>query len=415
MRDKHSSIPQSALLKHQRGQAMIEFAIIGLLLILLIAGGVELGIAAFNSNRTSEGAKAGAAAWVNGIGSGNVYTACMLISSSDPYYADDCENISAGSVYNTYGFALERLIPEDANIRIGMGNHADISAFRRPSCNLDGSYDDGLPEENQVYLYNPLPVDITECLGNDALELSVGKTRSRVTVLFTGHSREVHETMPSDPMRFSGLPVIHQSIYSQYETVCTSPDTYLPCTRYNPGDGHRKLMKLPGHLDPSDETAMSALPKIVQIGNAFVLDPEIEPNPKPTFNLLCRARTIPESSTAFGACDTNVDPQDICWSAETGLPLLCDAMVETRYRHTFESFVGMTMAEDTPTAMAPVVEDAAIFMQDQTPGTLGSDLQLGNAPKPFRDFYGCYQTNATLLVPGTGSPRVNGINLTSCN
>jgi len=395
----------------QRGQAMVEFAIIALLLILLIAGGVELGIAAFNSNRTAEGTKAAANQWMQHLGSGAVYQA---LGSS-----------------GVYGFVLT-----SASGR-GLGDHYDLSAFARPSCNTDDSYNDGLPADGQVYLYNPLPIDITDCDGNDSLETS----RSRVSVLLTGHSA----AFENDPEYYPGLPKIHQAIYSQYETVCLSPDGYISCSSDEYLDniglpGYSKLLKLPGWLDLEDDYAMSMLPRIREqdVGGQtkFVLDPDVSPNPKPTFAIQCRAiRAIndPQNSNSFEGCDSPVVPNDICWHANN-TPLACDVRIEMRYRYTFETFIGMTMAEKGSSPMTPVDTDALEYFDAIEPGRVGSDLQRGTyvckepfgvckedeleltgaPPKPFRDFLGCYETSAYQTVVA-GEKYLTSFNTISCN
>lgn len=400
-------------LARQRGQAMVEFAIIALLLILLIAGGVELGIAAVNSNRTSEGAKAAANQWMQHLGSGAVY-----------------QELGSSGVY---GFELTS--------GRGLGNHYNLNAFARPSCNTDDSYNDGLPADGQVYLYNPLPIDITECTGKDALETA----RSRVSVLLSGHRESTKLDNPGDPRLHNGLPAIHQSMYSQYEKVCVnaSLNSYLDCSDYNQANpDHRILLKLPGvlsdktsqNIGPLYQDAMSRLAKIVNdtVNNRFILD-EADPDNNirlyPTFHISC----APAAQGNFGsgstyAMEENCDSSDtapladnppagICWFDDGGTarPLACNVQVETRYRYTFQTFLSLTLAEDNEPEMTPVQSGAAGFFdyQSDAPGTLGNGLQQGNAPKPYRDFLGCYHTSAL----GAASPGqyLTSYNIISCN
>lgn len=384
---------------YQRGQALVEFAIIALLLILLIAGGVELGIAAFNSNRTAEGTKAAANQWMQHLGSGAVY-----------------QELGSSGVY---GFELTS--------GRGLGDHYDLSAFARPACNTDGSYNDGLPNDTDVFLYNPLPIDITDCSGNDSLETS----RSRVSVLLTGHSNQTktNEETQDSPLLHDGLPAIHQAIYSQYERVCVdiTQNNYLDCGNFNASNpDHRILLKLPGvladgeatNIGPANPEAMSRLAKIQHdtVSGTFVLD-EADPGNGialyPTFDIQC----APAKSDDFGECDTaNPQGAGICWSEDIpSLPLGCNVRVFTRYRHTFETFIGMTMAEDNEPEMTPVASDlGGLFdYDDGNPGTLGSGLQLGHAPKPYRDFLGCYHTAA--VGPESVGEYLTSFNTISCN
>ncbi len=404
----------------QRGQAMVEFAIIALLLILLIAGGVELSIAAFNSNRTSEGAKAGANQWVSSLGSGDTSAECILLSSDNPA-TTDCTNYNPEVDNNLYGLALDTL-----GAHVGLGDHDNLNNFDRPACNEDGSYTDGLPDDGLVYLYNPLPIDITFCSGSDAFETDAGKLRARRSVLIDGHSATVRQTYPGDPNDlFNGLPAMNRALYSQYQQVCTTPDGIVSCSDgdflNNAGTGdYRRLLKLPGWLDSEDPHAMSMLPRIVEQntggGVEFVLDPDVSPNPKPTFGILCRAKTIPAADESFEPCDSESLPADICWHDDgiESRPLACDVRIESRYRHTFETFIGMTMAEgNSPEMTAISPADSGLF-NDIEPGRVGSALQLGGAPKPFRDFYGCYEASSLLGTAAT-NPFLTSFAVSSCN
>lgn len=422
----------------QRGQAMVEFAIIALLLILLIAGGVELGIAAFNSNRTAEGAKAATNEWMQHISRENVECIQISIDPDNPVPDKGC------STPDVNYFRSFKLTSSTGLGDHGLGDHDTLSNFARPSClpvNItDGlpDYADGFPEDGNVYLYNPLPIDITECFGNDELEPS----RSRVSVLLTGHSA----AFENDPEYYPGLPKIHQAIYSQYETVCLSPDGYISCSSDEYLDniglpGYSKLLKLPGWLDLEDDYAMSMLPRIREqnVGGQtkFVLDPDVSPNPKPTFAIQCRAINDPQNSNSFEGCDSRVVPNDICWhdnNTPTPTPLACDVRIEMRYRYTFETFIGMTMAEKGSSPMTPVDTDALEYFDAIEPGRVGSDLQRGTyvckepfgvckedeleltgaPPKPFRDFLGCYETSA--YPTGAASEKyLTSFNTISCN
>jgi hypothetical protein len=75
----------------------------------------------------------------------------------------------------------------------------------------------------------------------------------------------------------------------------------------------------------------------------------------------------------------------------------------------------MTMAEDNEPEMTPVASDlGGLFdYDDGNPGTLGSGLQLGHAPKPYRDFLGCYHTAA--VGPESVGEYLTSFNTISCN
>jgi Flp pilus assembly protein TadG len=80
---------------------MVEFAVLALLVTLLIAGGIELALAAFASQRASNGAESGTGAWIAAVASAGFY-----------------DNNT-----NSANFSL----PEDE----GLGDHA--SGFSRPA------------------------------------------------------------------------------------------------------------------------------------------------------------------------------------------------------------------------------------------------------------------------------------------
>lgn len=411
---------------HQRGQAMVEFAVIALLLILLIAGGIELGIAAFNSSRTSEGAKAAANEWLQHLAE----------------YAVHVEDDGGQYVLR------KTILDEDENevvVSVGLGNHFDPANFANPSCLPDGSYSDGiLLKEDPLtgvgfkYLYNPLPIDITDCTGNDELEAEYGSaSRSRLSVLLNGHSQGVRDAYTNgdiDEEPFPGLPRIHQAIYSQYERVCIDDvGIIMNCKDFNASNGHRMLLKLPGVLldeygEPPNDPAMSMsrLARIKYDADTERFESHVHPSVAgtgyvlyPTFHIQCSPQGEELSADPTdpfpGNCDTPQQPQQICW-LDDETPLACNVRIVTRYRHTFETFIGMTMAEGKdPMASIGDSLDASFFDYNGTaPHTLGSGLQLGNrgfAPKPYRDLIGCHETKTYGVA---SSNYLTGFNTNSC-
>ena len=160
-------------LKHplQRGQAMVEYAIILIVMTLLVAGGLELATAAYNGYATVEAAKAGR-----------------------PFRVRSARMNGAGKY----------VLGDGTSDSPGLGDHSDPSLFSRPACNADGSYNNGLPADGNIYLFNPLPLDITDCQGDDdnGTPADTADDISRLRALIYGADG------------YAGLPKLNQSIYS---------------------------------------------------------------------------------------------------------------------------------------------------------------------------------------------------------
>lgn len=352
-----------------RGQAMVEYAILLILLVLLIAGGLELAMAAYNGHATVEAAKAGATRWL--------------------------EYVARASCADADGPCVLQ--------GVGLGDHPDdddqaIENFRRPAC-LDTSphsYDHGLPdgtvnlEEDvthqtmpKVYLYNPLPLDISNCIGRDD----------------NGTPGNPNDDFQSRVARLiASLPPLNQAIYAQYDKAFFDADSgaFIPIRDYDPANpNHIRLLRLPGWLDNLE--AMSRLAFLDRGGNV---------TSAPTFALLCANGNNP-----FGPCDSASSPSAICWrdSGGTPEPLACNVQVQYRYRHVFESLVGMGVGTgyDFLAGENPIVEnvdpsDQPFFSHAAAPaGVLGSELietphvdggAIAARLKARADFLGCYAT-----------------------
>lgn len=400
-------MPQFLKYPLQRGQAMVEYAIILIVMTLLVAGGLELAIAAYNGYATIEAAKAGASEW-------SEYLARASYDNSSANFA-----------------------PRDSDkTPVGLGDHQDLANFRQPSCDPDGfHYDDGLPDGSitpeeasitqggdKVYLFNPLPIDITNCTGNDADY----PNRSRISVLVSGKKNDPDTV--ADEVDFDGLPRLNRAMYSQYEvsyfdpnaTTSTTPPAsgpaFISSSDYHDSPaGKSRLMRLPGWLDPSDPNATSWLVHIK-------VDPDTQlqtAEAKPVFHLKC---ATPFTSD-FRDCDSEGNIQNVCWTAVTGspTPLACNVQVQYRYRHVFESLVMMGVGigfgpGDTENEIVqnidpllmpyftdrPVGEDE-IYPTDTPTGILGGEAAvtehqddhiraLSSRLKARKDFIGCYET-----------------------
>lgn len=361
---------------------MVEYAILLVVLVLLVAGGLELAIAAYNGHAAREAARAGAEQWLETLAaatcSGGVCTLAGGGLGDHPDSSDDFGD-----------------------------DNAELN-FRRPSCPSATDYDDGLPDGSvaaaergttqggdKIYLYNPLPLDISGCSGTDADY----PHRSRVSVLVSGKPDDPNT--PADES-FAGLPQLNQAIYAHYEKtfIDMSTGSFIPIRDYDPGNpNHARLLSLPGWLDATDDYAMSRLVRLDAAGNV---------TSKPAFAIEC----APQGSDAWGLCDSAGAPLGICWDAAS-IPsttaLACNVRVQYRYRHVFESLVmmGVGTGYDALTDSNPVVEnvdagDEGFFASDAAgAGLLGSELALtkrtdaralASRLKARMDFLGCYAT-----------------------
>ena len=364
-----NSIPHA----FQRGQAMVEYAIILIVMTLLVAGGLELAIAAYNGHVTGEAAKAAATQWADILKSARM-------DGSGKYVLGDGTSASPG-----------------------LGDHSDPGAFSRPSCNADGSYDNGLPDTN-FYLFNPLPIDVTECQGDDdnGTPADTSDDKSRLLALIYG----------SDG--YAGLPKLNQSIYSQYEASCLDEtggtEAFIPCSDFNQANpSHRRLLRLPGWLDPSDSASTSQLIEIDETGSLQAGRGPGERGAQ-TFLLEC----MDQNGVDQGVCDSEAAPQEICWSgtAPNAVPLGCNVRVTYRYRNVFESLVttlAMSSAPDNlPAGVINYFTDrpegaSEGYPSDAPVGIIGSEAMITSSTntkgdlaaklKPRKDFGGCFETS----------------------
>lgn len=334
----------------QRGQAMIEFAIVMFVLLILLAGGVELGIAGINSYKNASAAEEAARTWAEHVGANGV------------------------SDYTIGGGR-------------GLGDHNDLSGFSRPRI-VAGSpvgYDPGLPDSD-VYLFNPKPIDITVCVDNT--------------------SGAIDYTCVN-PL-FDNLPPAHNALYSLYQVRCLDVNDFeMEC-----GGGNvvtTWLMRLPGKLaDPDGPNEAVTLAVLDSDGN---LAPD---SPWNTFQLQCVAGAAADFSgcdkndPSTCGCDTRAAPADICWSSSApNAPLACRVRVMTRYRHHFYSFITNGFTDGTPLPAATVAEldlgvrDAA---SGDYVGGLGADVtaqEVGSGNASYfqvfwRTFQGCSSSRSVI-------------------
>lgn len=344
----------------QSGQAIVEFAVVLGVLLVLIAGGVELGSAYLGSSRASEAAKAGVEEWLYATGGAGVYD-------------------------NTYGASYE-ITASPFGENVGLGDHG-TGAFTRPTCGQNpGEYDDGLPADaiskggTAVYLFNPLPIDITQCVGTDA---SGPDNRTRLSLLI------------------EALPPLNRALYSLYQMRCADTDgAEVGCSSDAVAQTYYRL---PGRLDAVTDTVTLAILDGDPASATFQMP--LPNSPLPTFDLEC----APGGSQAFDLCDTTTAPADICWATD-GSPLACEVRVRVRYRHIFYSILQYPFVWWN----APLPPDALAQMDvgpDGVDGVLGGEVARGGVRFFQRTFQGCHET--VTVAPSAG--MLGSRTLRACN
>lgn len=412
----------NALRAGTSGQALIEFAIILILVVLVVAGGAELAITAYGSSKVSDAAKAGTTEWG------------QMISHA--------KNASPGQV------------------EVGLGDHA-ITNFASPSCggpdvNGNLTYDDGIPSNRylldkqnrdnyyilngspppntnipkNIYLFNPLPIDHESCFGTDPNR----DGRSRISILINGYglmfindngTPGILSDDPPNPLYVPGLPKANQAMYSMYQQVCLNGDSLEKCDVAT-----ERLLFPPGKLclsaDPNEENCPTDANNLGETGYYFFgagnlaakgsgeYIPSLAPEFRPTFQIECPGGTFEDPDNMAG-CDTKTADNDICWQ-DTNTSIACQLRVHVRYRSIFESFITFGMAELPDSELGLLgyyynPSKVGVAGANSVRGIAGSEIgplgKSGNPTvKPFKDFRGCYES----VNPGSLNYQV-----VSCN
>jgi len=370
---------------------MVEFAIIVTLLFLLVAGGIELSLAALHSQRIGAAANSAATAWT-AAAFGN-----LRIPSAGPW-------------------ANQAILDTDADgvPDLGLGDHseANLAAFANPACLASGGYDDGLPADattqggDRIYLYNPLPVDITDCIGGTDDMCTAGDPTDdspRLRVLVDGYPADGAAGCAAAD--YAGLPAANQTLYGQYFKDCyDSGGLGIDCAAANPANGDTVYLRLPGNL-ASDNPATDVVELVAYDESGL-------PNPadvRPTFRLQCESpdgTTVPfppgptDADNCVEACYsvTDTDGDAIVGYADIDEARACNVRVVLRYRHVFESFLQM-MDWATPADPAALAELDTVSVDgggNSTQGSIGKEVNpRGDILKPQRTFVGCTESLAT--------------------
>jgi hypothetical protein len=412
-----------------RGQALVEFAIILILLILVVAGGAELAITAYGSSKVSDAAKAGSTEWGQ-----------MISHAKNPQ--------------------TPNVTPQP---NVGLGDHA-VANFSSPQCVAEngdsGDYDDGMPNHishpgegrylldkknrdnfantatfpngRMIYLFNPLPIDHESCIGTDDNR----EGRDRISILVNGYGlMYLSDNTKPNPLYVPGLPKLNQAMYSMYQQVCLTGDELARCDIAD-----ERLLFPPGKLClgtavdeencPDDGDTVN-VPNLGDTGYYFFgasnnapkgskqYIPNLPPEFRPTFQIECPGDdAYDNSSSNMVNCDTQDAPTNVCWfnpSTPTDISIACQLKVHVRYRSIFESFITFGLAElpNAELGNLPYFYNPSKVgvSANSVKGIAGSEIgplgASGNPTvKPFKDFRGCYES----VNPGSLNYQV-----VSCN
>lgn len=380
---------------NMRGQALIEFAIILILVILVVAGGAELAITAYGSSKVSDAAKAGTTEW------GQMISHAKAVTTPTPQ-------------------------PD-----VGLGDHdpATNLGISQPSCDaVNNTYDDGLPANRYIYdksssatikdnydaggrfifLFNPMVIDALSCQGTDPTR----GDRSRISILVNGYGKY------GDINYVPGLPKLNKAMYSMYQRACLKNNVYANCNDFD-----EILYIPPGKPCLSDLPTEEHCPTEVNNGEtgfyffgsnneaaegSFAYSNDDIPPFRPTFQIECLGSPDgPYSSNFMSGCDSAALPTNICWGTST-TAIACDLKIHVRYRSIFESFFTFGMAEltDADLDLLPYFFNPSKVgvSPNKVRGIAGSEIgpigATGNPTvKPFRDFRGCFEASNTDILP----------------
>ncbi len=375
---------------------MVEYAILLVLLVTLVIGGIELAIAAYTGHATGQAARVAVDEWFSRAlrfvrldGSGN-----QIINST-----------ASGGV-------------------AGLGDH-DPVRFTNATC-LNGAgglaYDDGLPSDSvtqggdRLYLYNPLPVELTACIGQtDPTCAAAGRTRTAEEVLFTGNT-----DCPGGS--FQGLPKMHAAMRPLYRRECTdSALAVKDCARLDLTAGDRVFLRLPGGVHSGGNPALETYLAMTDSGGGIQHDGAGNPVTRPALAIHCDS---PGSSSGFPGKEAADNCVSICYVGGTypagpaaGLGLACNVRVLLRTRHVFESFLLMdTWKTPVPVADRAVLDNPFDATGQPVKGIIGAELTRGFVRKTWKTFQGCAYSEAYLnATVSPGNPSFAGGNVSTCN
>ena len=451
----------------QRGQATLEYAIILILVVTMIIGGIELAATAFATSKASEAAKAGA----NEFAEANVlrkksrdlqqgFVRELHVQFGVTVIADDAYSAASTGIYDDYIDYLSDISDLNTNGLFGdSGDYEDLltdptesgglgfadtngngsygdevnasvasankykalivleqmklvgdlptiadhdpALLTNPSCGFvenEYTYNYGLPDRflsgrgtnDQVYLFNPLPINLASCAGVDT-----GRgNKSRIGILVGGYGKF------GDADYVQGLPKLNQAMYAQYTKVCLNASSeYVSCNAaYD-----QLLFKPPGKLclsNTASNTVDSCTTNTPPIGTTgyyfwgqandsaagtFEYSNAGAIEFRPTFQIVCNGNSALNPNIMDGDCLDTANLKTV--------------QVNTRYRAVFESFLTFGLQTlDEPSLAQYFFDPSNLRGASLGVGVAGSELgpkaQNKNVTvKQFKDFRGCYEVD----------------------
>ncbi len=379
----------------QRGQAMVEYAILLVLLVTLVIGGIELAIAAYTGHSTGRAASAAVGEWLG---------RALRFSKVDASGNQVIDNVASGGI-------------------AGLGDH-DPTRFVNAACVVGAGglgYDDGLPADSvskggdRLYLYNPLPLEVTACIGQTDADCAVaGTTRTAEAALIEGNT-DCGGT-------YAGLPRMHAAMRPLYRKECTTAGLAVKdCTRLDLAAGDRVFLRLPGGVHGGGDPRLETYLAMTDAGGGILHDGGGNPVTRPALALHCDA---PGSTSGFPGKEAAGNCVSACYVGGTypagpaaGLGLACNVRVLLRTRHIFESFLLMdSWKSPVPVGDRAVLDNPFDASGQPVKGIIGAELTRGFVRKTWKTFQGCAHSEAYFnATVATGSPSFAGGDVASCN
>lgn len=316
-----------------------------------------------------------------------------------------------------------------AKINIGISN----ARLQPPSCN-GNTYDEGFPTDlgfrrylyakykdatnndqtyqtgDVVYLFNPLPINVTSCIGVDEERDGL----PRIRILIDGYTPTPAKLVASgksfEQLFVPGLPKLNQAMYSNYENVCVNDtNNYVSCTNINVV---QRWLKPPGKICFSN-TEIVGVDSCIGQPNTDLEAPDNtygptgfyffgNPNDSAQGNFEYTQNQAPEfrpaiqvecSATPNSKSDQVIDTN--CSSTPSKL------RIHTRYRRVFDGFLSFGLMRLTQQELLPYFYNPSLVGVNGTTvvGSYGSEVgplsSLNGPPtiKHFMDFRGCYEVD----------------------
>lgn len=388
----------------QGGQALIEFAIVMFVIVLLVAGGVEMAIGSANGFKVQSAPRAAiesASGFECSPGGSNFYLRFPdWVCRSEPDNLLDkttpCDDPSEYRLASTMSCLSATLMaPRPA------GTARDNSAFDFPQCDslLCENPSNGLPADavsttdRVFYLFNPLPIDVTNCVPAGA---SAPKYRGCVSRIFDGVQKNPPET------DVPGLPPLNRELYSLYELHCyddSSPRREVACN----ADARQWLLRLPGKYDP-ESREMTVASVCVDRPAVGLSCPDAVSQPREAFESQHFLQSVPDDLSLAGMPGVRYA---IDYFQDGSTP----PVLAVRYRHLFYSWLGSRFnndGEDGQLAADVLQElDLGLINADGVPvGGFGSEVTVQSGPAYFKVPWRTLSSGCRVETASDGGLRV---------